>query len=157
MFVLKTNNDSAVQIFADTFKSVLDYNQGVRKKKDAFDVFDEELIKPIEGTALPELDDSGNLLEHLGIAGDLIHIDEDSEDDDSTGNTSSGGVPSLYWSPKCGDVNILSTETATAIANLTPCMIYKEPESRRVRLMNGNIHVALDKLLRLEALLVRLR
>ncbi|KAK5079814.1 hypothetical protein LTR70_003983 [Exophiala xenobiotica] len=156
MFVLKSNDDLAIKTFAETFKSVLDYNQGILRKKDAFDILDEELIKPIKGTALPEIDDVGNILEHFGSGVDLIQIDAESDDDDSTENTSSGGVPSLYWSPKCGDISILSNETAAAVANLTDCMICKEPESRRVRLINGNIYVALEKLQRLEALLDKL-
>lgn len=156
MFVLKSNDGLAIKTFAETFKSVLDYNQGILRKKDTFDILDEELIKPINGTALPEVDDVGNILEHFGSGGDLIQIDGESDDDDSTENTSSGGVPSLYWSPKGGDISILSNETAAAVANLTDCMICKEPESRRVRLINGNICVALEKLQRLEALLVSL-
>ena len=87
---------------------------------------------------------------------ELINIENASDDEDSTENTSSGGVPSLYWSPGCGDIGILSNETAAAIANLTDCMLCKEPEIRRVRLINGNVHAALEKLQRLEVLLVRL-
>ncbi len=156
MFVLKTDDERAVKIFAATFKSVLDYNQGIRKKKEIFDFTNEELVKPIEGTVLPEIDDSGNILQHFDSGVDLILVDDDSDEDDSTDNTSLGGLPSLYWSPQCGDISILPTETAAAIANLTNCMICKEPESRRVRLINGDIYMALEKLQRLEALLVRL-
>lgn len=105
---------------------------------------------------MPGIDDSGNILEPFSGGEILIQIDDDSDGDSSTDNTSSGGVPSLYWSPQCGDISILPLETAAAIANLTDCMICKEPESRRVRLINGNIYAALEKLQRLEALLVSL-
>jgi len=153
MFVLKTSDDRAIKTFANTFKSVLDYNEGIPKRKDTYDILDEELIKPIDGTALPEVDASGNISEHFN-RGNLIQVDNDSDEDSSTDNTSSGGVRSAYWSPQCGDISILSNETATAIANLTDSMIWKEPESKRVRLINGNVNLAFEKLKRLEQLLV---
>ena len=155
MFTLKTNDPIAIGVFKQIFFTVINYLQEQSRTQGGIDILDDEILKPIEGTTSPGeleiVDASGYLNRDAG----LIEIDDDSDDDSTEDNSSSGGVPSAYWSPACGNIHILTTETATAIANLTDCMLYKEVQNRRVRLMNGNIHLALEKLQKLEPLLVR--
>lgn len=111
---------------------------------------EEELFSPIPNTTLPPLVES--LDDLVGNTNNLIDIDQDS--DNSTDGSSSGGAPCLHWTPKCKDISILSREIASEISNLTECILYREYDSQRVKIMNGNIQAALDKLTRLEPLLV---
>lgn len=154
MFTLKTNDPMAIEVFKQTFFVVINYLQEQLRRQGGIDILDDELLKPIEGTTLPRELEAAPTSQCVNDDAWLIQIDDDSDEDLTEDNSSSGGVPSAYWSPACGNINILSTETATAIANLTDCTLYKEAQNRRVLLMNGNIHLALEKLQRIEPLLV---
>lgn len=83
----------------------------------------------------------------------LVDFDQDS--DDSTENTSSGeGGAAAYWKPNGGDISILLQDIARAVADATESFLFPEPSQQRVRLLHGNTQSALEKLKRLEPLLV---
>lgn len=114
---------------------------------------DSPRLQPLPNTTLPTL--SGSLrIEDLRPPNNAL-IDFEYDSDDSTENSSSAeGGNSLYWQPACGDTTILSQDVAIALADLTECFIFHQAESKRVHLMHGNTVLALEKLNRLEPLLV---
>lgn len=82
-------------------------------------------------------------------------IDYEEEDsDDSSENVSSSDNTGVYWQPREGDIDILTYDIATRVANLNDCYLAPEPAQKRVRLVHGNVNAALQTLSTLEPLLV---
>ncbi|KAK5106275.1 hypothetical protein LTS08_000393 [Lithohypha guttulata] len=135
----------AVKLFCDILNTVIQYQLKLG------DHTDEELMSPVENTTLPVHAQYFGISPHLAVPEPLIDIDQDSED--SSDGSSSTGIPCAHWTPRCGDISILSSEVAAAISNITECILYREHDSRRVKIMNGNTQAALEKLVRMEPLL----
>jgi hypothetical protein len=64
------------------------------------------------------------------------------------------GHVTAYWTPRDGDIKILTTAIAEQVSALTDCSIYPEPLQARIRLVGGNHKAALRKLQNLENRLV---
>ena len=60
-----------------------------------------------------------------------------------------------YWKPKSGNIGILPPMYAKEITRITGSSLFAEVAEKRYRVVHGNFQLALDKLLRLEPLLVR--
>lgn len=133
-----------MNLFSQLLKGQIDFN----RHND--DHISEELLVPIEYTTLPKDFDSPGAYNDLHDT--LIDIDDDS--DESTEDSSSGGGPCAYWTPRCGDVSVLPDDVATKIAEITECFLYKETENGRWRVMHGSIETSIEKLQNLESLLV---
>lgn len=107
---------------------------------------------PLANTIIPnEQEPSHNGL--LNAATERL-VDFIDDSDDSSDDTSGSDSIFAYWEPKSGDISILTTETATAIANTTECFVWPESANKRVKLTSGNVQRAKDKLKRLEPLMV---
>lgn len=110
---------------------------------------------PLANTILlDEQDLSHNSL--LSVAEERL-VDFLDDSDDSSDETSGSDGIFAYWKPVSGDISILTRETAVAIANLTDCCFLPESADKRVKLTNGNVQGAQDKLKALEPLMVNCR
>jgi len=117
------------------------------------DLIQSPRLRPLPNTTLPT--ESDFLLADDVRLSDNALIDFDQDSDDSTDKTSSGeGGAAAYWEPSCGDISIFLQDIAIAVADLTQCYLFPEPTQQRVRLLHGNTQLALEKLKRLEPLLV---
>lgn len=77
----------------------------------------------------------------------LVQIEDSSDEEVQTpGDT--------YWKPQCGEISILSADVAQEIANLTGCRVFFENPLQRVKLVTGNIPLAMEKLKAIEGVLV---
>ena len=140
---MKSDEPLAVRVMSEIVKTEIVYHTTV------VDFTEEPHFVPMQGTQLSDDEDNSS---PLNGSMDLIDIDQNS--DDSSNESSPCGVLCSYWYPKCGDSSILSRDTATAIATLTQCHFWEEAESRRWRLASGNMEAAIEKLERLEPMLV---
>lgn len=147
---MRSNDSSTVQHALTTFNALVRIKQ---QKSKSIDILSDDPFNPIECTLLPSFEDYVPATTSAFSQNDLIVIEDDS-DEESSSNTSSGGVPSVYWTPENGDISILPDSLAKDLATISECMLYKEADHGRVRLMNGNTVHALQKLKQLEYLMV---
>ena len=112
----------------------------------AFD--EEERLKPMEGTVTDEY--IRDTKSYDGPLGDWL------PDVDSDGQDALESLQHLtaFWTPRNGDVKILPPLYAQQIMNLTGTSIYFAEAEKRCRLFQGQFLTALEKLQRLEPLLV---
>lgn len=113
----------------------------------AFD--EEERVKPLEGTVTDDY--IRDTRSQDGPLGDWL------PDVDSDGQDALESLQHLtaFWTPRNGDIKILPHLYAQQITNLTGTSIYFEEAEQRCRLFHGQFSIALEKLQRLEPLLVR--
>ena len=109
-------------------------------------------IRPLEGTLIKDNVQLNDLWEQDGQLVDVLDESESSDD-----GARPSGIDSIttYWKPKGGQITILTTNIAQAIAQLTGASLDPEPASQRVRIFGGDFSLALKKLRNLETLLVR--
>jgi hypothetical protein len=110
---------------------------------------DEPRIRAMEGTFIQDFigDDKSydnGLLEYH-------QSDEESEGQDALENLQH---LIAYWKPRGGDIRILPHIYAQEITRLTGSSLFAEEAEKRYRLFHGDFHLAREKLLKLEPLLV---
>lgn len=124
----------------------IDYNVA---RELAFD--DEPRIRPMEGTIMEDF-----LRDDRSFGDGLLDYESD---DESDGQDALESLQHLitYWKPLSGDISILPEPYAREIARLTGTSLFAEEAEKRYRLFQGNFRLALEKLERLEPLLVSSR
>ncbi|KAK4934533.1 hypothetical protein LTR10_024233 [Elasticomyces elasticus] len=137
----QTDKDTIYELLSQ-MSGYIDYNVG---RKLAFD--DETCIVPMEGTLLEDFIRDDRPYEN----GLLDYASEDESD----GQDALESLHHLitYWKPRCGDIGILPETYSREISRLTGTSLFAEEAEKRYRLFQGNFHLALEKLERLEPLL----
>ena len=121
----------------------VDYNAS---RPPAFD--DEPRMRPMQGTHMDDF-----VQDNKSSAADPLNF---WSDDESDGQDALESLQHLtaFWTPRNGDIRILPPLYAEQITLLTGTTIFFEEAEKRCRLFQGDFSLALDKLLRLEPLLV---
>lgn len=113
------------------------------------DAFDSDRLRPIEGTVLrddlAEAKPYGTQDDLFFQIGDMNSDEEDDADENKN---------IAYWQPKCGDISIITRDLAEDISDATGCFLDPDLPGQKVRLAQGNIQLALEKLERLEHVFV---
>ena len=112
----------------------------------AFD--DEPRIRPMEGTIIEDL-----IPEDITNDQALLPLEFDTESEDGNALEHMQHL-TAYWKPKIGNIGILPPMYAKEITRMTGSSLFAEVAERRYRIFHGDFQLALQKLLRLEPLLV---
>jgi hypothetical protein len=110
---------------------------------------DEPRIRPMQGTLIDDL-----IPEDIIEDPPLLKYDSDSELSDGDALEPMQHL-TTYWKPRNGRISILPPMYAKEITQLTGSSLFAEEAEKRYRIFQGNFKLALEKLLRLEPLLVR--
>jgi len=123
----------------------IDYNV---HRELAFD--DEPRIRPMEGTVMDDF-----IRDDRSYGNGLLDYASEEESD---GQDALESLQHLitYWKPQSGDITILPETYSREISRLTGTTLFAEEAEKRYRLFQGDFHLALAKLERLEPLLVSL-
>ncbi|KIW65650.1 hypothetical protein, variant [Phialophora macrospora] len=108
---------------------------------------DEPRIWPLQGTVIEDL-----IPEDLTADRALLQYDSDTESSDGDALEPMQHL-TAYWKPRSGNISILPPMYAKEIAQLTGASLFAEEAEKRYRILQGNIQLAREKLVRLEPLL----
>jgi hypothetical protein len=136
-------DDETLQEMLRGLSAYVDYNAS---RPPAFD--DEPRMRPMQGTHMDDF-----IQDNKSSAADPLNF---WSDDESDGQDALESLQHLtaFWAPRNGDIKILPPLYAQQITLLTGTSIFFEEAEKRCRLFQGDFRLALDKLLRLEPLLV---
>ena len=136
-------DDDTLQEMLRGLSAYVDYNAS---RPPAFD--DEPRMRPMQGTHMDDF-----VQDNKSSAADPLNF---WSDDESDGQDALESLQHLtaFWTPRNGDIRILPPLYAEQITLLTGTSIFFEEAEKRCRLFQGDFSLALDKLLRLEPLLV---
>ncbi len=136
-------DDDTLQEMLRGLSAYVDYNAS---RPPAFD--DEPRMRPMQGTHMDDF-----VQDNKSSAADPLNF---WADDESDGQDALESLQHLtaFWTPRNGDIKILPPLYAEQITLLTGTTIFFEEAEKRCRLFQGDFRLALDKLLRLEPLLV---
>lgn len=142
---MKTDDKVAVNQFSKILQGVILFST-----RDNIDYTADPLMLEIPGTA--HATDNSIPDDHGIPTHTLVDIVEDS--DDSSDDSSLSGIGLAYWKPAGNDISILTSDIATSISTITDCFFYPQQDSCRVKIVGGNVQVALQKLQTMEPLMV---
>jgi hypothetical protein len=111
-------------------------------------VDDEIRIRSIAGTTLDALFHEEHTNDEV-----LFKVESDTETSDEEFDDPMAHL-TAYWYPNCGKISILLPMFATQIAELTGSSLFAEEAEKRYRIFQGDFQLALEKIQRLEPLLV---
>ena len=109
---------------------------------------DEPRIRPMPGTIIDDL-----IPEDAMEDPPLLRYESDAESSDGDALEPMQHM-TMYWKPRNGRIGILPHMYAKEITQSTGSSLFAEEAEKRYRIFQGNIKLALEKLLRLEPLLV---
>ena len=122
----------------------------VELQQSALPALDEEpRIRPMQGTVIDDVIPE-DIIDDLP----LLRYESDSESSDGDALEPMKHL-TTYWKPRNGRISILPPMYARAITESTGSSLFAEEAEKRYRIFQGDFQLALEKLLRLEPLLVR--
>lgn len=137
------NDNLTMQDFLTRMEGYIECQQSAQ-----FALDDEPRLRPVPGTVMENLIPE-DLIDDQALL--KYNFDEEPLDGDSLEPMQH---LTAYWKPKCGKISILPPMYAKEITKLTGSSLYADEAEKRYRIFQGNFQLALEKLLRLEPLLV---